>query len=631
MEAVPNLLNLLENMRAYADVLLNEDVEPKFLQMALCFERCRGQWLRVEEELGGCQERLTKAETERGALEVKLKHARNQVDVEVRRRQKAEAECEKMDRQIQLIRDLLVCDGSTSLQLNEEQRSALAFLNARTRNPNLNTSRKLTTIDESTSILSCPPSDISYDKTDDSLDWDSSGLHTIRLRKRQKRRSSRLHVDGPSDGPKRSRSNGRRSEKVNDSIVAKTTVTVPADGGPIQAVSTIQSVPYRSHGNRKAAQWDTDTDTQSECMTDGPSAPPSVVSIPSTPKVSKPLKAHSFASKTVIKPETCTPCGKRIKFGKLSLKCQSCRVVAHVECRDQCPLPCQPANSATPTKTTEQGSLSDYVSSPGPMIPLLVIQCVNEIEERGLHETGLYRISGSERVVRDLKERFVRGNGAVPPLGRVEDIHAVTGFLKDFFRNLKEPLVTYRLNRAFMQAAEIGDEDNSIAAMYQTISELPQANRDTLAFLTMHLQRVAQSPDTKMDATNLARVFGPTIVGHAVPDPDHMTLLTDTQRQPRVVERLLSLPGGYWRQYLVEQDNMPQTPTNDGSHTPVSMLGPVTTPEHQQQHQLTKTPSSSSLSQRVKSTLSTPIFGSRSKATVGFSRPGNFFSSPMLK
>lgn len=28
MEAVPNLLNLLENMRAYADVLLNEDVEP---------------------------------------------------------------------------------------------------------------------------------------------------------------------------------------------------------------------------------------------------------------------------------------------------------------------------------------------------------------------------------------------------------------------------------------------------------------------------------------------------------------------------------------------------------------------------------------------------------------------------
>lgn len=46
--------------------------------------------------------------------------------------------------------------------------------------------------------------------------------------------------------------------------------------------------------------------------------------------------------------------------------------------------------------------------------------------------------------------------------------------------------------------------------------------------------RVAQSTDTKMDSTNLARVFGPTIVGHAVPDPDPMTILQDTKRQPKV-------------------------------------------------------------------------------------------------
>lgn len=46
--------------------------------------------------------------------------------------------------------------------------------------------------------------------------------------------------------------------------------------------------------------------------------------------------------------------------------------------------------------------------------------------------------------------------------------------------------------------------------------------------------RVAQSPDTKMDISNLAKVFGPTIVAHAVSDPDPMTLLQDTKRQPRV-------------------------------------------------------------------------------------------------
>lgn len=64
--------------------------------MAINFEECRKKWLRSDEELVSCKEVLAKAETERGALEVKLKHARNQVDVEIRRRQKAEAVYEKL-------------------------------------------------------------------------------------------------------------------------------------------------------------------------------------------------------------------------------------------------------------------------------------------------------------------------------------------------------------------------------------------------------------------------------------------------------------------------------------------------------------------------------------------------------
>lgn len=64
--------------------------------MAQNFNDCRHKWLRTQQELGSCKEALTKTETERGALEVKLKHARNQVDVEIRRRQKAEADCEKL-------------------------------------------------------------------------------------------------------------------------------------------------------------------------------------------------------------------------------------------------------------------------------------------------------------------------------------------------------------------------------------------------------------------------------------------------------------------------------------------------------------------------------------------------------
>ncbi|KAM9785732.1 LOW QUALITY PROTEIN: rac GTPase-activating protein 1 [Neosynchiropus ocellatus] len=650
--AVMDLQSLYDRLMSHVE-LLSHSVEPSFIQMAQNFENCRRQWLKSEQELGSCKEVLTKAETERGALEVKLKHARNQVDVEIRRRQKAEADCEKLDRQIQLIRDLLTSDGSNSIQLSAEQRSALAFLGTNCQAAaNMNTSRRLTTIDESASILS----DISYDKTDDSLDWDSSNVRTMRLKKREKRRSSRNMVDGPQPTSKRSRSTGLTAERGNETLVTKTTVTVPADGGPVEAVSTIETVPYWTRSRRRTAarDWDSASVT-SEDVFKPPSAPePERRAAPSTPQPSGGggIRPHEFVSKTVIKPESCVPCGKRIKFGKISLKCRDCRVVSHPECQGRCPLPCIPNPCATPVKIGE-GVLADYVPETSPMIPPLVVHCISEIDQRGLQEDGLYRRSGADRTVKELKEKFLRSK-TVPVLSKVDDIHAITGLLKDFLRNLKEPLLTFLLNRAFMEAAEVTDDDNSKAQMYQTVADLPQPNRDTLAFLVLHLQRVAESRATKMNASNLARVFGPTIVGHAVQNPDAMTMLQDTKRQPKVVERLLSLPASYWSQFvtankenlnrdhLVFENTNCYTPERSECHlgralahrpgrddrvcVSVSILGPLTTPEHQ----LTKTPSSSSLSQRMMSSL-TPRFGSKSKSATSISRQGKFFASPLLK
>ncbi|KAG2468277.1 RGAP1 protein, partial [Polypterus senegalus] len=501
----------------------------KFLQLARSFENCRQKWLKSEQELACCNELLTKTEAERSALDVKLKHARNQVDVEIKRRQRAEAECEKLDRQIQLIRELLIAENTSSIQLNDEQRSALAFLNARSQTAGQN-SRRLSTIDESTSLLS----DISYDKTEDSLDWDSSIVKTVRLKKREKR--------------------------MNESIVATTTVTVPADGSSIEAISTIETVPYWTRSRRKTANlqnWNDSVLPENITVSRGLQKKSDVDRLNQTNTVQSNggMRLHEFVSKTVIKPESCVPCGKRIKFGKVALKCRDCRVVTHPECRDRCPLPCIPVLTGTPVKPGE-GTLADFVPSTPPMIPTLIVHCVNEIEQRGMHETGLYRISGCERTVKELKEKFLRGK-TVPLLSKVDDIHAICGLLKDFMRNLKEPLLTFRLNKDFMEAAEISDEDNSVAAVYQKISELPHANRDTLAFLILHLQRVALNPETKMDISNLSKVFGPTLVGHAVPDPDPVTLLQDTRRQPKVMERLLCLPAEYWNQYMmVEQENM---------------------------------------------------------------------------
>lgn len=69
-----------------------------------------------------------------------------------------------------------------------------------------------------------------------------------------------------------------------------------------------------------------------------------------------------------------------------------------------------------------------------------------------LPQVGLYRVSGHERLVKELKEKLIRGK-TLPALNKIEDIHVITGVLKDFLRNLPEPLLTFQLNKAFMEAA----------------------------------------------------------------------------------------------------------------------------------------------------------------------------------
>uniref|UniRef100_A0A8C6WPM7 Rac GTPase-activating protein 1 n=1 Tax=Neogobius melanostomus TaxID=47308 RepID=A0A8C6WPM7_9GOBI len=442
---------------------------PEFLQMALSFEESRRKWLRADEELVSCRELLTKAQTESGALEVKLKHARNQVDVEIRRRQKAEATHDKLERQLQLIRELLLSDPNSSsapFSLSEEQRSALAFLSAHSQvaqstQGNPNSSRRLNTIDESASLLS----DISFDQTDDSLVCDTSAMKTVRLQKRQKRRSSRKLADAPPKAAKRSRSAGR-PDAVNESIVAKTTITVPMNGGAMEAVSTIETVPYWTRSRKRSGEhdcivqssscavapnWADMTTTESETASEAPSTPVcEPLPTQHTPRGTA-AKKHHFIPKTS---ECCAPCGRRTRFGKVVLRCQNCRMVSHTECRERCPLPCEPTTCSTPSGQTRYCvTLADFAPLTSPMIPALVIYCIKEIERRGLQEVGLYRVSGQDHQVKELKEKLIRGK-TLPSLGKVEDIHVVTGVLKDFLRHLPEPLLTCALNRSFMNAAE---------------------------------------------------------------------------------------------------------------------------------------------------------------------------------
>lgn len=69
------------------------------------------------------------------------------------------------------------------------------------------------------------------------------------------------------------------------------------------------------------------------------------------------------------------------------------------------------------------------------------------------------------------------------------DIAVICGTIKDFLRSLREPLVTHALWPSFIRTLDIKDASDRKAALYQVISNLPQPNRDTLAYIILHLQR----------------------------------------------------------------------------------------------------------------------------------------------
>lgn len=95
-------------------------------------------------------------------------------------------------------------------------------------------------------------------------------------------------------------------------------------------------------------------------------------------------------------------------------------------------------------------------------------------------------MSGSDKEIKALKERFLRGK-STPNLSNY-DIHVVCGCIKDFLRGLREPLIPTNLWKNFANAVQNNDEV-AVRELFSAINQLPQANRDTLAFIVMHLQR----------------------------------------------------------------------------------------------------------------------------------------------
>jgi len=157
----------------------------------------------------------------------------------------------------------------------------------------------------------------------------------------------------------------------------------------------------------------------------------------------------------------------------------------------------------------------DYWEKENPdlKIPIVVELTINYLSKNGLRVEGLFRIPGSVQNIQDMKAQFDSGKKValqsyIP--------HDVGGVLKQFLRDLPEPLLSFKLYEpivAIAKEAEAGDLKNNLPKIKQTLSKLPQMNYRILRFLIQFLAEIALHADAnKMTSTNLSIVFGPSLL-----------------------------------------------------------------------------------------------------------------------
>ncbi|KAI0971907.1 hypothetical protein F4678DRAFT_430471 [Xylaria arbuscula] len=173
-------------------------------------------------------------------------------------------------------------------------------------------------------------------------------------------------------------------------------------------------------------------------------------------------------------------------------------------------------------------------------VPMAVHQCIQAVDLYGLAVEGIYRLSGSSTHVSKLKSLFDTDQESHildfrNPENFFHDVNSVAGLLKQFLRDLPEPLLTSENYSAFIDAAKQDDDIVRRDSMHAIINGLPDPNYATLRALALHLYRVMEnSTVNRMNSQNLSIVFGPTLMGTA-PGSN----IADAAWQVRVVDTIL--------------------------------------------------------------------------------------------
>ncbi|KAM4547689.1 unconventional myosin-IXb isoform 4-T4 [Odontesthes bonariensis] len=223
---------------------------------------------------------------------------------------------------------------------------------------------------------------------------------------------------------------------------------------------------------------------------------------------------HVFVHYQVSIMQSCDQCSSYIWGMEKAYMCSYCKMVCHKKCLSKIVTDC---STFCAKKSDEEFTGQHFgvrvrhlVSDKNP-VPMVLEMMLEHVEMNGLYTEGIYRKSGSANRMKELHQRLETD----PHLICLDDypIHTVTGLLKQWLRELPDPLMTFTHYSDFLHAVELPEKQEQLHAIYKVLEDLPSANFNTLERLVFHLVRVSkEEAHNRMSPNSLAIVFAPCIL-----------------------------------------------------------------------------------------------------------------------
>nr|XP_057943403.1 stAR-related lipid transfer protein 13 isoform X2 [Doryrhamphus excisus] len=169
-----------------------------------------------------------------------------------------------------------------------------------------------------------------------------------------------------------------------------------------------------------------------------------------------------------------------------------------------------------------------HVQRCGFPLPLCLQQALSHLRSHCLDQVGLFRKSGVKSRIQALRQQC----DTTPDSVNYDDQSAydVADMVKQFFRDLPEPLLSNKLGETFLHIYQYVPKEQRLQAVQAAILLMPDENRQALQMLLFFLRDVTtQVNENQMTAMNLAVCLAPSLF--------HLSLMKNEMLSPRSIQR----------------------------------------------------------------------------------------------